>query len=106
MFNDEELTEGERAAFAGLSRERAPSDLLEERVVRELKEREFFRARIARGGRPVRVAIRAAAAVVLFVGGAAADRLIFDRAASGPSQTTSAKVTSEPLGAPQMEQWI
>jgi len=41
MFNDEELelTDAERAALAALPRERMPSDLLEGRVVNELKSR-------------------------------------------------------------------
>jgi hypothetical protein len=76
MFNndDYDLTADERAAIAALPREMEPSDLLEERVVRGLRNEGHF---VASPGRKWSGAIlKIAAAIALFAGGVATDRLI------------------------------
>jgi hypothetical protein len=89
MFNeDNDLSEQERTMLAALPREMAPSDLLEERVVRALKNQGHF-GTVARASRPWgRIALRAAAAVLLFVGGVATGKYML--AQPSPAVTTSA----------------
>ncbi len=75
MQTDEfELTEAERAAFAALPRERAPGEVLEQRVVRALRAEGYLGAPpiSSRGWR--RTTLRAAAAIGLFAGGVATGR--------------------------------
>jgi hypothetical protein len=73
--NENELTAAERAAFDSLPRERVPGDLLEERVVSDLRRRGMLvrpahqRLRLANGW-------RIAAAIALFAGGVATGRFI------------------------------
>ncbi|MEO5902511.1 MAG: hypothetical protein ABIQ55_00710 [Gemmatimonadaceae bacterium] len=75
MFSDQnELSEQERAAIAALPRELAPGDLLEERVVRALRQQGHFGAAVHASRSWPRVALRAAAAVLLFAGGVATGR--------------------------------
>jgi hypothetical protein len=69
---DDELTPQERALFAALPREHEPGRLLEERVVRALRERGALEA----GGRRVRIPAAwvggaVAASLALFTGGVA-----------------------------------
>jgi hypothetical protein len=70
-MNDDELTSSERKALEDLPRERQPSPLLEERVVRELRDRGV----LGRRGRrwfditALRIAVAVAAAIVLLLGG-------------------------------------
>ncbi|HEY8164783.1 MAG TPA: hypothetical protein VIF83_04440 [Gemmatimonadaceae bacterium] len=73
--NENELTPSERAAFGSLPRERAPSDLLEERVVSELRSRGML-SRATRRGARFGTAWRIAAALALFAGGVATGRFI------------------------------
>jgi hypothetical protein len=66
---DTELTREERAAFASLPREAAPSDLLEERVVRALRTRHLLAPRRALWHRGTRLVAGLAASLTLFLGG-------------------------------------
>ena len=75
MYHEEEveLTLEERNALASLPRAITPSDMLEARVVRALKENGHFGA-AARRRRSIPVALRIAAAIALFAGGVATGR--------------------------------
>jgi hypothetical protein len=102
MFNDEEieLTEAERAAYAALPREHAPSDLLEGRVVGELRSRGILSPASRRKSRVATIALRSAAAVLLFAAGALTERFISDRNASEKTAPV------EPVRTAQVELWI
>src|SRR4029077_18231397 len=65
---DDEMTPELAAALRGLRRELAPSDLLEERVVRTLKVRNLLRPQRS-WGRSLRWAAAVAAALLLFFSG-------------------------------------
>lgn len=94
--NENELTPSERAAFDSLPRERAPSDLLEERVVSELRTRGMLSTPARRGSR-FSTAWRIAAAIALFAGGVATGRFILAPAES-PALPRAVRVqASEPL---------
>lgn len=72
MFSEnEELSEQERVAIAALPREIAPSDLLEERVVRALRSEGHFNRSTRARNRWTGPFIRIAAALALFAGGVA-----------------------------------
>ncbi len=71
-----ELTEAERAAFAALPRERAPGELLEQRVVRALRAEGYLGAPPAANRAWRRTTLRAAAAIALFAGGVATGRYL------------------------------
>ncbi len=89
MFSDQnELSEQELAAIAALPRELAPSDLLEERVVRALRQQGHFGT--TDNGRRAwpRMALRVAAAVLLFVGGVATGKYMLSRTPADASPTT------------------
>ena len=115
MFNDEELdlSEDERAAFAALPRERAPGDLLEERVVRQLRANGFF-SRGTQRSSIAKWALRAAAAVFIFAAGALTERALANRtetaAPISPTRAAETKTTpvqrSEPSKLAQLELWI
>ena len=78
MYNDDEisLTLEERNALASLSREIAPSDLLESRVVKTLKSEGHFGGARAQKKSSLVTALRIAAAIALFAGGVATGRYI------------------------------
>jgi hypothetical protein len=119
MFNDEEteLTDAERAAFAALPTERAPSDLLEGRVVSELRSRGILSPATRRRRRVATYALRGAAAVFLFAAGVFTERFVLNRSAregaapivegrtaaksDGPGQ-----LSNEPAKPAQLELWI
>jgi hypothetical protein len=94
MYNDDnELTRDEIAALATLPREMQPSDLLEERVVRALRnDGHFGSAPRGRHNRAFGIALRIAAAIALFVGGVATGRYLLApdaaRSASAPAPAT------------------
>ena len=102
MFNDEELelTDAERAALAALPRERMPSDLLEGRVVNELKSRGLLSPASRRQNRFATIALRSAAAILIFMAGALTERFVSDRNAT----TEIAPV--QPVRTAQVELWI
>jgi hypothetical protein len=78
MYSDEDemLTAEERALLTSLPREMAPSDMLEERVVRALrKDGHLGSAARPRNERLMSV-LRIAAAIALFAGGVAAGRYL------------------------------
>jgi hypothetical protein len=102
MFNDEEieLTDAERAALAALPRERPPSDLLEGRVMNELRSRGFLSPASRRQNRFAAIALRSAAAILIFMAGALTERFVSDRSA----QTEIAP--AQPVRTAQVELWI
>ena len=106
MFNDEEieLTDAERSAFAALPKERRQSDLLEQKVVNELKSRGFLSAS-RKSNRFARIAMRSAAAVFIFAAGALTERLVFDRQESSPAAKPTPVSNDAPKTA-QLELWI
>jgi hypothetical protein len=73
MYSDDEndLTTEEITALASLPREMAPSDILEERVVRALRSAGNFGSPTANRGRGLDAMWKVAAAVALFAGGVA-----------------------------------
>jgi hypothetical protein len=75
-MTDQELTPSERRALSALPSERAPSDLLEERVVESLRERGLLREERGRALKitPFRVAAAMAASLLLVVTGFAVGR--------------------------------
>jgi hypothetical protein len=75
-MNDDELTPFEREALDALPREQTPGPRLEERVVQALRERGVLGPRRRRISEltSVRVALAAAAAIVLLLGGFALGR--------------------------------
>lgn len=79
-----ELTDDERAAFDALQRERMPSRLLEERTVRELRERGILRqgARRRRLLPAAWIAAGIAAALALFTSGVAVGQWVGTREAA------------------------
>jgi len=94
MYNDEnfELTRDEIAALSALPRELQPSDILETRVLRALRDQGHFGS-VSRGERrTLALAWKIAAAITLFAGGVATGR--YALAASAPaSASTTAPVT-------------
>lgn len=109
MYSDQnELSEQERAAIAALPRELAPSDLLEERVVRALRDNGHFGTTLRANRSWPRMALRAAAAVVLFAGGVATGKYMLTQApsaASAPIKRASAQVPVQKIenGAQQVK---
>lgn len=101
MFNEElELSAEERAAIAALPRKLAPSDLLEERVVRALRSEGHFDT-VARAPRHwARQVTRIAAAIALFAGGVATGHYLLSQPSSG-ADTRAVNQTSISKPAPQ-----
>jgi hypothetical protein len=85
-MTDHELTPEERRALDELPAERTPSDFLEERVVRSLRERGLLRVERRRSLEltPSRVAVAVAASLLLLVGGFAVGRLTSPSTAQEP----------------------
>jgi hypothetical protein len=108
MSNDSdfELSPEELEAFRALPREAAPNDLLEERVVRELRARSLLRsrgtalARAARAFRPLQWASGLAAALFLFCGGIAFDHW----AAARPAPPAEERPAAPELAALRVQQ--
>lgn len=102
MFNEEEieLTDAERAALAALPRERAPSDLLEGRVMNELSSRGFLSRASRRNNRVASIALRSAAAILIFVAGALTERFVSDR------NSKHEVAPAQPVRTAQVELWI
>ncbi len=76
-YNDEnELTAGELELLATLPREKMPSDLLEERVVRALKQAGYMGSGVVPRKRGSASAWKVAAAAALFAGGVATGRFV------------------------------
>ena len=94
MYNDDklELTQAEAAALAALPREMDPGQLLEEKVLRALRDQGHFGGRTDRAKRGVSIAWKIAAAITLFAGGVATGR--YALASTTPaSASTTAPVT-------------
>lgn len=123
MQNEEfELTDAERAALAGLSRELAPGNLLEERVIRALQAAGHLGV-ARRAAHPwSHAAIRAAAAAALFAGGVATGRYLLlpgdsalrataaetaaQSAPSGPRVEAATPVRNGARAVAQREMWL
>ena len=90
MHSDEQidLTAAEEALLAALPRESVPSDLLEERVVRALRNDGHFGSPRPSRSRGPAIAVRIAAAAALFAGGVATGRVMM------PDRVQAASVTS------------
>jgi len=91
-MTDQELTPSERRALDELPKRRMPSDLLEERVVRTLRERDLLRTDRPRAleWTPFRVAAAAAACVLLVVAGFTVGRWTSPSSSQeGPTSTPS-----------------
>jgi hypothetical protein len=102
MFNDEEieLTDAERAALAALPRERTPSDLLEGRVVNELRSRGLLSPASRPKSRIATFALRSAAAILIFAAGAFTERFVSERNAKEEIAPV------QPVRTAQVELWI
>jgi hypothetical protein len=96
--NENELTAAERAAFDALPRERTPSDMLEEHIVSELRNRGML-PRTTRRTRRFGAAWRIAAAIALFAGGIATGRFLFaTRQSAAASNSIPAAVNAVESG--------
>jgi hypothetical protein len=93
MYNDEnfELTRDEIAALSALPREMQPSDILETRVLRALRDQGHFGS-VSRGERRT---WKIAAAITLFAGGVATGR--YALAASAPASASASASTTAPV---------
>jgi hypothetical protein len=78
MYSDEDemLTAEERALLTALPREMAPSDMLEERVVRALRKDGYLGSAARPRNERLMNVLRIAAAIALFAGGVAAGRYL------------------------------
>jgi hypothetical protein len=87
MHNDQEfeLTAEERTALAALPREMDTGDLLEERVVRAMRDRGSLQVSRSRANNTLSIAWKIAAAVTLFAGGVATGRYAMANDATGNS---------------------
>ncbi len=83
---DTELTPEEREAFLRLPREAAPSELLEERVVRNLRARRLLSPRRTPWRRAGQMAAGLAAALALFLGGTMLGQWRAGRTPAGAAQ--------------------
>ena len=100
----DEMTPELGAELRGLPRELAPSDLLEERVVRTLKSRSLLGPRRT-GSRFSRWAAAVAAALALFFSGLIlGERIATKRAAE--IQAPPGEQASGPLPAPRQVFWV
>jgi hypothetical protein len=101
MYNDEDevLTPEERALLTSLPREMAPSDMLEERVVRALRKEGHFGSAVPARNERLKAVLRIAAAIALFAGGVAAGRYLIapDVPASASVQQPSRTRTADTL---------
>ncbi len=79
MSYDEELTREEQAALESLSREREPSQLLEERTIRALRNEGLLALSSRRRRSWALVAAMIAASAVLFLGGIATGQWLTNR---------------------------
>jgi hypothetical protein len=101
MFSENhELTDQERAALAALPRELAPSDLLEERVVRALKSEGHFNRSTRGRTRFTPAVLKIAAAIALFAGGVATGHYALSQPTT-EKQTAPVKQASVSKPAPQ-----
>jgi len=98
MFSSEDdLTSTERAAFAALPRETPPGDMLEERIVRALRNEGHFGASLSKASRRIALGWRIAAALMLFAGGVATGRYLL--APASPRAATLSPVDRAGNGA-------
>jgi len=91
MFNDDdfELTHDEKTMLASLSREIAPSDMLESRVVRALRDEGYLGAHERHSRHGISLVWKIAAAVMLFAGGVATGRYILATNAAPTASVTA-----------------
>lgn len=108
MYSDnDDLSVEDRAAIAALPREMAPSDLLEERVVRVLKGSGHFNSVARPRARWGAQLLKIAAAVALFAGGVATGHFMLSQpAAAIAPQVKQASVTNPPPQTPAGAQTV
>jgi hypothetical protein len=101
---DQELSEHELSALAALPRELAPSDLLEERVVRALRSEGHFgnSRRIAQPW--MNLSLRIAAAAALFIGGVATGQYMMSRSATQSADAAALIRQANELSSPSTTQ--
>jgi hypothetical protein len=106
MFNENEidLTEEERIALSGLSREMQVGDLLEQRTVIALRDAGHFGSKPKKSS-SLPMVLRIAAAIALFAGGVATGRYLVagetrERASTESPQST---ITEPKTAAPRIE---
>jgi hypothetical protein len=101
---DQELTEHELSALAALPRELAPSDLLEERVVRALRSEGHF-GKSRRIAQPwMNLSLRIAAAAALFIGGIATGQYMMSRSATRSADAAALIRQANELSSPSTTQ--
>ena len=102
--DDQEFSEHELAALAALPRELAPSDLLEERVVRALRPAGHFGAS-RKINRPwMNTSLRIAAAAALFIGGVATGQYVTSRSATQSANAAELIREANELSSPITQQ--
>ena len=102
--DDQELTGHELGALAALPRELAPSDLLEERVVRALRSAGHFGAS-RKISRPwMNMSLRIAAAAALFIGGVATGQYLTSRSAAQSASAAELIREANELSSPITQQ--
>lgn len=106
MFNENEvdLTNEERIALAGLSREMPVGDLLEERTVRSLRDAGHFGS-LPKRSSSLSLVLRIAAAIALFAGGVATGRYLIAGETQESASTASphSTITETKSAAPRIE---
>jgi len=101
---DQELSEHELSALAALPRELAPSDLLEERVVRALRSEGHF-GQSRRITQPwMNLSLRIAAAAALFIGGVATGQYMMSRSATQSADAAALIRQANELSSPSTTQ--
>lgn len=105
MFSeDQELSEQELASLAALPRELAPSDLLEERVVRALRSEGHFGSSRRIPQPWMNLSLRIAAAAALFIGGVATGQYMMSRSATQSADAAALIRQANELSTPAVTQ--
>ena len=101
MYNDDnfELTHDEKTMLASLPREMAPSDMLESRVMRALRNEGYLGSARRNDKRGIPVMLKIAAAIMLFAGGVATGRYVLSTTAA-PTASTTAPASGNQITAP------
>ena len=91
MYNDDnfELTHDEKAMLASLPREMAPSDMLESRVMRALRDEGYLGSGARHERRGIPLMLKIAAAIMLFAGGVATGRYVLATTAAPTASVTA-----------------
>ena len=105
MYNDDnyELTHDEKTMLASLPREMSPSDMLESRVIRALRNEGYFGSTERHEKRGIPLMLRIAAAIMLFAGGVATGRYVLT-ANAAPTASITAPASGNQGAAPAATQ--